>query len=565
MKDEKNSLLVKFIYAIIFVLLICFIIIPVVSVVLYGIKTETGFGVSLKTIARSFSLLKNSLYISITVTLVSTVLGLVMSITLNRIRFLGRSVFKVLALLPFVNPPFVGSISFIMLFGRRGLITNKFLNLDVSPYGAHGIIIIQILGLSSLAYILISSSIKKFDTTLEDSARNLGATEGKIFRSITFPLMTPEISNTALLVFLASMADFTTPLIIGGSFQTLASDLYIQITGVYDMKSASVSGIVLLIPCLIVFIIHKYYRSKKVYFSEENLSRNIEYTTISSRTRYFLITISGIFLFIVFIKYFFIIVGAFTEQWGYNYNLTFKHFESLFSRQYKPFINSIKLAVVSALAGSFLGILSAYLLKTKKLFMSKFADFAATLPAAVPGILFGIGYLVTFKYPILGIGRWVFVEKRPLLLLGTGIIIYIITTARFINTGLRSGYALLEHINPDLEKASHNLGSSEINTFRKITWPLMKDAFFASYLRNFSSGMITLGAIIFLLLPSNKVAVQQIFQIITSSSIGEAASMALLLSVITLILLGVFYLMIFFGKNDKIANAKEIFEGIFSN
>jgi iron(III) transport system permease protein len=174
--------------------------------------------------------------------------------------------------------------------------------------------------------------------------------------------------------------------------------------------------------------------------------------------------------------------------------------------------------------------------------MKSFVDFMAVLPAAIPGILFGIGYLVTFKYPLLGLGRYIFLHVNPPVLLGTGIIIYLICIARYMNVGVRSGYALLEHIDPDLENAAYNLGAGEVRAFFTVMLPLLKDGLYASFLKNFATTMTTLGAIIFLLLPKNKVAVQQIFQIITSSAIGEAATMALLLSLLSLILLGIFYL-----------------------
>ncbi|MBN2285834.1 MAG: iron ABC transporter permease [Tissierellales bacterium] len=538
---QKNSKLIKILYGLIIGFLVYFILLPVMSVIVYGIKSENSLFFSMKGLERSLGYLKNSLIVSFSVTAIATCTGVMLAFTLNRIKFVGRGLLKLLVLLPFVNPPFVGSISYIMLFGRRGLISNKLLGLSISPYGPWGIVVIQVLGLSSLAYILIASSIKKTDTTLEAAARNLGANENDILRSITIPMMLPEISSTALLVFLASMADFSTPLIIGGNFQTLASDLYIQITGLFDMKSAAVSGLILLIPCIAAFVIQKYHLQKKSYFTEETLSSSIEYEEINAYTKFFLISFTAIFISFIFIKYFFIIVGAFTKQWGYNYTLTFSHVNELIGKQYKPFINSIKLAFITASLGSFLGMLIAYLIRFKKLFLSNFVDFAATLPAAVPGILFGIGYLVAFKYPILGIGKWIFTDIKPWILLGTGSIIYLIMIARFINTGLRSGYALLEHINPDMEKASYNLGAGEIETFFRIMAPLMKDAFFASFIRAFTSGMITLGAIIFLLMPSNKVAVQQIFQVVNGGNIGAGAAISLTLSLLTLFLLGVFY------------------------
>lgn len=102
----------------------------------------------------------------------------------------------------------------------------------------------------------------------------------------------------------------------------------------------------------------------------------------------------------------------------------------------------------------------------------------------------------------------------------------------------------MEHVNPNLELAAINLGASERRVFFDIMFPLLKPAFNAAFLKNFTSTMTTLGAIVFLLLPKNKVAVQQIFQIMTSSEIGAAAMMALLLSLLSLVFLAAFQLLL---------------------
>lgn len=546
---QNRSMILTISYGLIIAFLLYFVALPIVSVVIYGFGAENSLLSNLKGIERSLGYLKNSIVVSVTVTAFATVIGLVMSFTLNRVAFMGRRIMKILVLLPFVNPPFVGSISYIMLFGKRGLITHQLLGLTISPFGLQGILIIQILSLSSHAYLLISSSIRKIDVTLEDAARNLGATEGNVFRTITVPMMRPEILGTALLIFLESMADFSTPLVIGGSYQTLASDLYIQITGLYNMTSATLSGIILLIPCVGIFILHKYYFSKHSYFSEDHISLDIEYKHIGKKTKIFLVTFCGIFISFVLAKYLFIIIGALTKSWGHDYTFTLEHVKALGGRKYKPFVNSFKLATISALIASGTGVTLAYLIKVKQLKFSGMVDFLATVPAAIPGILFGISYLVTFKYPLFGIGRLWLTDTKGIVLMGSSVIIYLICIARFMNTGLRSGYALFEHIHPDIEKASYNLGASVAQTFIKIIIPLMKDAFSASFLKSFSSGMVTLGAIILLLIPSNKVAVQQVFQIITSSDTGNAAAMALMLSLMTFIFMSGYYVLF---------NAKEL-------
>lgn len=545
---KRRNLIPVVIYSLIVIFILYFILLPVLSVIIYGLYSGVKSEIVFDSIRRAIFYLRNSIMVAVMVTAISTFFGIVMSFTLNRLRFIGRRSLQVFALLPLINPPFVGSIAFIMLFGRYGLITHRLLGLNVSPFGWHGIVFLQILGLGSMAYVFISSSIQKVDVSLEEAARNLGASEIRVFFTITLPMMIPEISNAALLIFLASMADFTTPIIIGGKFQTLASNLYIQIIGLYDMQTATISGMFLLIPCVLAFIVQYYYIRRRTYYTDNSTTTSIEYKNIRITVKALLICITIGFVGIVLLQYVFILVGALTKNWGHDYTFTFEHFKTIFGKNLTPYINSVKLSFFSASLSAFLGVLLAYLLNKKKLYLRSFVDFIAVLPAAVPGILFGIGYLVTFKYPLFGIGRFILLQINPPVLLGTSIIVYLICIARYMNVGVRSGQALLEHIDPDMENAALNLGASEARAFFTVMIPLLRDGLYASYLKNFAATMTTLGAIIFLLLPKNKVAVQQIFQIMTSSSIGEAATMALLLSFLSLILLGIFYLIFNYNK-----------------
>jgi iron(III) transport system permease protein len=520
--------------------LISFIAFPVLSVFLYGIFPLSEQGELGRMMLRSLPYLGNSFFIAALVTPAAVLTGLAAALTVHRFSSALNRFFKPVLLLSLIHPPFVGSIAFIMLFGKRGLITHGLLNLDVSPYGWQGIALMQFLGMGSMAYLLISSSVEKSDSLIEDAARNLGVSECKIFRDITLRSMYPEISSATVLVFLSSMADFGTPLVIGGPFQTLASDLYIQITGLYDMKSASVSGILLLLPCIALFIYQRQLNRRKSYYAITLSGGSVRYRHYSPAVRIIATALTVFYVLFVLLKYGFILVGAFTEHWGYDYSLTLRHLIKVLNKDLSPFINSVQLAFFTALFSSLAGVFLSYVIKRKKWALRAVSDVLATLPAAVPGILLGIGYLVTFKYPVLGIGRFVLKQMPPLILLGTGVIIYIICIFRYMNVGLRTGYALLEHFDPNIEEAARNLGQSENRIFSGIILPLLAPAFRTSFFKIFSTTMTTLGAIIFLLLPSNKVAVQSIFQIITSSERGVAAAMALLLSLTTAVMLSLF-------------------------
>ncbi|MDK9710122.1 ABC transporter permease [Acidaminobacter sp.] len=520
--------------------LVYFILLPITGVFVYGFFDEQK-ALTLQDLVRVMGFLKNSMIVSVPATVLSVVFGIALSLTAYRLPSRSAGYFRLIGLIPLIDPPFVGSIAFIMLFGRNGLITRYLLGLDSSPYGWHGIVLLQVLSLSSIAYLLISSAIRKIDLSLEDAARNLGLTELGIFFKVTLPMMIPEIANTALLIFLMSLADFTTPLIIGGAFQTLASSIYIQITGVYNMKVASLTGAALLLPCVAAFLIHRYRLDQAGYVSEYNDSAQIHFRVVHPAVRVGLIALSGAISVMILTKNIFILIGAFTRHWGHDYAFSLDHFKVVLAKDFSPFINTIRLAVTVAVVASLLGILIAYLVRTKKTVFPKVVDFLALFPAAIPGILFGIGYLVVFRYPLFGVGRFIFEDTPRVILLGTELIIYIICIARFINVGTRAGYATLEHLDPDLENAALTLGASWFFTFTRVMMPALKDAFFSAFFKNLSTTMTTLGAIILLILPSNKVAIQLLFQTLVSSSIGGAAAMALLISMTNIALLVLFH------------------------
>jgi iron(III) transport system permease protein len=477
--------------------------------------------------SRSLPFLGRSLSVAILVTIVSTLIGASGALAVRRLVFPGRSLIRLLFMVPLVCPPFVGSLSFIMLFGRRGLITNRLMGLSVSPFGWQGIATLEIISFGALAYLVVASGLDRLDTDQEDAARTIGAGERQIFRDVTLRSMKPELATAAVLVFLGSLADFGTPLIIGGAYQTLASDLYTQIIGLYDMKSAAISGLLLLVPSMAVFLFQRRSIVPGAYYATGSPTRDVRYRIPDRGLAVVLAGVAGVYSVVVAMQFGFIVVGAFSTHWNHDFTPTFAHFVTVLSGDLAPFINSLSLALVSALLASWFGVVLAYLIQRRRYPLRRTVDFIATMPAAVPGILFGIGriYLKGIAQPVL---------------LGTGIIIFILCMFRYLNIGLRAGSALLDHIDPDLEDAARNLGRSDSGAFADISLPLLAPAMYGAFIKVFATTMTTLGAIIFLILPSNKVAVQQLFQIITGSGFEAAAAMGVILMTLTLVLLALF-------------------------
>jgi len=170
-------------------------------------------------------------------------------------------------MLPIVSPPFVLSLSMIMLFGKAGIITRFLLKIyDNSVYGFWGIAIVQTLTFFPVCYMMLKGLLKNIDPSLEEAARDMGASRLKVFMTVTFPLILPGLGNAFLVTFIESIADFANPMIIGGSYDTLATTIYLQITGAYDKQGAAAMAVVLLGITLLMFMVQKYYLEAKSTF-----------------------------------------------------------------------------------------------------------------------------------------------------------------------------------------------------------------------------------------------------------------------------------------------------------
>ena len=203
----------------------------------------------------------NTLKVGFLVGILSALIGLLFAyveVYVRMNKFVG-GLFKVVSMLPVVSPPFVLSLSMIMLFGKAGLITRFLLKIyDNSVYGFWGIVIVQTLTFFPVCYMMLKGLLKNIDPSLEEAARDMGASRWKVFTSVTLPLMLPGLGNAFLVTFIESIADFANPMIIGGSYDTLATTIYLQITGAYDKQGAAAMAVVLLCITLLMFVVQKY-------------------------------------------------------------------------------------------------------------------------------------------------------------------------------------------------------------------------------------------------------------------------------------------------------------------
>ncbi|WP_278524057.1 ABC transporter permease [Clostridium cochlearium] len=261
----------------------------------------------------------NTLASSALSTTTATILGFIYAYSLNYTNMPGKKFFRVVALLPTMAPSVVTGLAFIMLFGRRGIITYKLFNLSVDLYGWVGLWIVQSIAFFPLAYITISGVLKSISPNLELAAQNLGARGFTLFRTVTLKLATPGIASAYLLVAINSFADFGNPMLIGGNYTVLATEAYTQVTGNWDLEVAAALSLLLVIPTMLVFFIQKYYLSKKSYVTVtgkpvSGLNRDI----VSKKVEKILFAICLIMSIIILMIIGVVVCFAFTKAFGAN-------------------------------------------------------------------------------------------------------------------------------------------------------------------------------------------------------------------------------------------------------
>ena len=195
----------------------------------------------------------NTFLIAVLSTASAVALGFLFAYATSRPDVPLRHLFKLVAILPLVSPPFVGGLAFILLFGRRGLVTYSLLGLSGDIYGWHGLWMVQTLAFFPIAYLSLAGVLRRINPTLEYAAQDLGVHGLRLFCTVTLPLATPGLASAALLVGIYTLSDFGNPMLVGGAFKVLATETYTQITGWGDIGMAAALSAALLLPSLVLF------------------------------------------------------------------------------------------------------------------------------------------------------------------------------------------------------------------------------------------------------------------------------------------------------------------------
>jgi iron(III) transport system permease protein len=508
--------------SILFLILFVFLLFPVGRILFYPNIEQWGTVLNNE---RWLDALIHSVFMAGIVGLSATILGFAYAYATVRLKTFGKGMLHGLALLPILAPPFVISISYILLFGRSGLITNKLLHITMNIYGWQGLWLVQTITFFPLAYLTLANVLKSIPGNLEQAASNMGATRSRIFWDVTLPLLKPGLTASILLVGISVLADFGNPIIIAGNYVMLPTLAYMKITGWYDMNAASVLSSLLLLPTVILFVLQQIWLGKRSYVTVSGKVSSQPHppapkwlTKLAKTLTYVgggtIVAVYGILAF-----------GSFCKAWGYDYSITFKNFTQL-ARRVPSLVNTMEYSIIAALLSVSLALIIAYLVNRKKVIFPAFFDFVSTVPAAVPGIFLGLGYVVSFN-------------NDPFRLTGTPLVIILALALWNLPAAYRYIMASLAQLSSQLENAAANLGANPTRTIKDITVPLLQGAIIAGGTVTFLRNVTCLSVIIFLITPKTMMATTDVLALVEGGQWGGAAALSFILLAIALTLLGI--------------------------
>jgi len=479
----------------------------------------------------------NTLFLALLTAAGTTAMGTCIALMAERgSRRLARPL-NMLALLPIITPPFVVGLGLILLFGRAGLV-NQGLEwaFGITPtrwfYGLFGVWLAQMFAFAPIAFMIMRGVVQGISPSMEEAAQTLRASRMRTFMTVTLPLMKPGLANAFLVGFIESIADFGNPIIVGGQFTVLSTDIFFAIVGAqYDQGRAASLALILSAFALTVFFIQQRVLGKTSYTTVSGKGDAGMPMPLPDRVRHICQGIAGPWLLFTVVVYLFAFIGGFVQTWGRDYTPTLAHFRTAFDLQWgehgmvlagtawNSLFTTLRLAAIAAPICAAIGLLIAWLLARTSFVGQRLFEFSALLAFAIPGTVLGVSYILAFNVP-------------PFELTGTGLIIVLCFVFRNLPVGVRAGMASFKQIDKSLDEASTMLRAGTATTLRRVVLPLLKPALVAALVYSFVRSMTTVSAVIFLVTAENELATTYIIGRVGNGDYGVALAYCTVLIVL---------------------------------
>ncbi|MFF2158452.1 putative 2-aminoethylphosphonate ABC transporter permease subunit [Paenibacillus chitinolyticus] len=470
--------------------------------------------------------LLHTLNVSLLTTVISVGLAFLYAYALTRTDIKGRTLFRYIALLPLFAPTMMHGIGLIYLFGNQGLVTTGLFGLlpaglDIGLYGPVGIVLAEVAYTFPQAMMIMLVSLAVTDNRLYEAAETLGAGKWRTFLSVTLPSVKYGVISALFVCFTMSFTDFGAPKIVGGNYNVLATDIYKQVIGQQNMTMGAAVGILLTLPAILAFAVDRFVeRRQKTLVSSKSVPYRIQKGSWRNAVFYVICSLIGGAILLLLGA---VVFASVIKVWPYELSFTWNHFDftSVAGEGLAPFWNSMQAALYTALIGTAVTFVFAYLIEKVRHWhaLRQFAYFLSILPLALPGMVIGLAFIFFFNRP-----------DNPLSgIYGTIWIVVLANIVHFYAVPFITATAALKKLDKEFETVSESMRVPFYRTFARVTVPMSLPAVLEMFVYYFVNSMVTVSAVVFLYSADFKLASVAIVNMDDAGDTAPAAAMSVLI------------------------------------
>ncbi|MGI5949648.1 ABC transporter permease [Peptoniphilus sp.] len=527
------------------ILLIFLIICPLISIFQKAIIVDGQFdlyGVWQKiTSKQNLNTISNSLLLGLAVVICSTIIASPTAYILARTELSKYKFFDIVFMIPFMTPPYIASMGWILFMQKNGLFQQLFAstgNLSEKFFSFAGLVLVMSLNIFPFLMTILKNAIVNIPASLEESAAVFGASKSVRLRKIFAPLLTGNFAIGALLVFVKTLSEYGTPYTLGRriGFYVFTTDIpkYSTTAPVDFGTSASLSSVLIFI-CMFMWLLQNHITNKKSYRLVGGKGTRPVKTNLSNAGKVFAwIWIFIVILIAIVVPYFSIITTSIIKLRGYGLaagNFTFDHYKELFetSKALKAIKNSMFLAISSATICSVLGTFVVVHVRKSKGFIKKALEGISLIPEMLPSIVIVLGIMLFWNaiYKVIPLYNT----------LGIMILSYVILFLPFTVSYVTSSFT---QINESLLEAGRIFGADPSYVFRKITLPMISKGIFSGWMMIFIIAFRELVTASLIAPPNTLVVSTYINREFEQGSVSLGMSMAVICVIITILALVIF-------------------------
>jgi iron(III) transport system permease protein len=362
-----------------------------------------------------------------------------------------------------------------------------------------GIILSETLYTFPQAMLILSIALGMTDARLYEASESLGASKIRTFFTVTIPGIKYGLMSALFVCFILAFTDFGAPKVVGGNYNILATDIYKQVIGQQNFVMGSVVSIVLLVPTALAFVIDRIVQRRQVAMIA---AKSVPFVPKPHPLRDgLLLGFCSLVALLILAFYFTALYASLVKVWPYDLSmgLWHYHFERMGGGGYAAFFNSLRMSFYSAVVGTAVTFMSAYLIEKSRgmPYLRQGTYFVSIIPLALPGLVIGLAYIFFFNAT-----GWNWLGLRipnPFhFVYATMAILVISNMVHFYTVSFLTATTALKQLDKEFETVSESMAVPFYRTFWKVTVPVCLPAILEIGMFYFVNSMATVSAVIFL-------------------------------------------------------------------